>query len=292
MQTQDDFSNKFTDSVEMRSMELVGECEVSSKRVGRVIQCVSKWLFGKKVSHKELPCSSTVLNYTDRAHVLGKYHIAEAATSTERFDLHTDGTSRDQKHFIGKQLTLDSGYTMSVGFTPVVVENATSLLDNVISMLDELSDIYAEENSTEKQSVFRTLLGKMFATMSDRCSVNKSFNVKLSEYKKEHLGLEVDTHFLFCNAHFLLGLSTAAEETLNQLEKDLEKDLGHRLGRDDIPKFQRFKHASGSATCRFVRTGSDVLGPRGDQKSGCRTKWLSFVEETLAGRSPRFPASG
>jgi len=76
-------------------------------------------------------------------------------------------------------MTLDSGSTLSVGFTPVVVENSVTLLDNVIAMLDELSDIYADRSKAEKDTIFKTLLQKMFATMSDRCSVNKSFNEKL-----------------------------------------------------------------------------------------------------------------
>jgi len=78
-------------------MELVGECEVASQRVSSIIRCVGKWLFEKHISIKELPSSSTVVNFLDRAHVLGKYHVAEASASADRWGLHTDGISRDQK---------------------------------------------------------------------------------------------------------------------------------------------------------------------------------------------------
>ena len=53
------------------------------------------------------------------------------------------------------------------------------------------------------------ILEKMFSVISDRCSVNKSFNKQFDKYKKNALGNEHDTHFLFSNAHFPLGLSTA-----------------------------------------------------------------------------------
>ena len=39
-------------------------------------------------------------------------------------------------------MTLDGGQSLSAGFYPVAVEDSSTLLDNVISMLDELSCIY------------------------------------------------------------------------------------------------------------------------------------------------------
>lgn len=60
----------------------------------------------------------------------------------------------------------------------------------------------------------------MFATMSDRASVNKGFNAKLAEYRKDQLGSETDLPFLFCNAHFLLRLSSACELELKKKMKN------------------------------------------------------------------------
>ncbi|XP_064622531.1 uncharacterized protein LOC135484780 [Lineus longissimus] len=276
-QTREDVNNRFTDELELCAMELSGECEVASARVRKVIQCVSKWLHGQNIKDGDLPSASTVCNFVDRAHVLAKLQVAEECSESKCWDLHSDGTSRDHNKIIGKQITLESGQTRSVGFTPVAVEDSASLLDNVIAMIDELSELYSDCSKNEKDTVFRNFLEKMFAVMSDRCSVNKAFNRQLSEYKTNFLGNEVDTHFLFCNAHFLLGLSTAVEAKLKDIEKDLVAALGHGLGRDANPKFRTFKNASGSAACRFVRLTCDVLGPRGDEKNGCRLKWLSFL---------------
>ena len=130
-------------------------------------------------------------------------------------------------------------------------------------MIDELSSVY-EDDPNEKEAVSRKILHKMFAVMSDRCSVNKAFNQQLSDYTKNVLGNDIDTQFLFCNAHFLLGLSNVCEKQLKVIESDICKELGHKLGRDALDKFKHWSSGSESATCRYVRTACDVLGPRGD----------------------------
>merc|ERR1712002_1355794 len=102
--------------------------------------------------------------------------------------------------------------TLSGGFSNVAVEDSTTLLDNVISMLEELSWLADEDKMDE---IHKEMLGKMFAVMSDRSSVNKSFNTKLNEYRESLLQEDsVDLQFLYCNAHFLLGLSNICESVL------------------------------------------------------------------------------
>ena len=58
----------------------------------------------------------------------------------------------------------------------------------------------------------------MCATMSDRSSVNKKFNEELNKYKRDisesdsdSTGNSSDLIYLYCNAHFLLGLSHKCE---------------------------------------------------------------------------------
>ena len=46
--------------------------------------------------------------------------------------------------------------------------------------------------------------------MSDRAAVMKAFDEKMHQFKLSLLGTEsTSTHFLYCNAHFLLALSSA-----------------------------------------------------------------------------------
>ena len=46
--TRDGF--QFLESVEKTTMQLMGECEVPSKNVPKVIQAVSNWMFDKKLT--------------------------------------------------------------------------------------------------------------------------------------------------------------------------------------------------------------------------------------------------
>ena len=121
---------------------------------------------------------------------------------------------------------------------------------------------------------------KMFAVMSDRASVNKAYNRLFSQYRRDILGTETDLHYLFCNAHFLLGLSNASESAL----RNIESGLGP-LGRDNNAQFGRFQGSAESACARYVRTACDVLGPRGDEKSGCRMEWESICSEQFQKKS-------
>ena len=60
---------------------------------------------------------------------------------------------------------------LSAGFSGVAVEDAATLLDNTIVMLQELADVYDDENSEQLQKEY---MKKLFATMSDRSSVPMS----------------------------------------------------------------------------------------------------------------------
>ena len=67
------------------------------------------------------------------------------------------------------------------------------MLENVISMMDELSYVYDEE---KHESVNKTVIIKLFATMSDRASVNKKYNEDLGKHRHESLTLVVSFIFV------------------------------------------------------------------------------------------------
>ena len=275
---EDTSGHPYKKSVEKCVMELCGENDIPTTKVGNVIGVVSKWIFNKNTV-ESVPSASTANRMMDRAHVLSKLQVREGISESEGWTLHGDGTSRDGKKIVGQQVTLDSGETLSGGFSNVAVEDSTTLLDNVISMLEELSWLADEDKMNE---IHKEMLGKMFAVMSDRSSVNKSFNTKLNEYRESLLQEDsVDLQFLYCNAHFLLGLSNICENVLKEIEKTLVQETGHGLGRDAFSKFARFNSSGESVGARYVRTACDVLGPRGDQKNGCKQQWDAFCQENL-----------
>jgi hypothetical protein len=82
-------------------MHLVGECDIAATKCAEVIQSVAKWIFEKEIPPTDLPSSSTVVNMMDRAQVLAKHQVAEEILASDRWDLHSDGTSRDTNKFMG-----------------------------------------------------------------------------------------------------------------------------------------------------------------------------------------------
>ena len=64
--------------------------------------------------------------------------------------------------------SITGGQSLSAEFSPVVQDSST-LLENVISMVDEQSYVYDEEN---RESVYKTMINRMFATMSNCFSVS------------------------------------------------------------------------------------------------------------------------
>ena len=74
----------------------------------------------------------------DRAHVLSKIQVGEVIEQCQMWDHHSDGTTRDHNKIVGTQINTECG-TLSAGFSGVASEDATTLLDNAISMMKNLS---------------------------------------------------------------------------------------------------------------------------------------------------------
>ncbi|KAK3691718.1 hypothetical protein RRG08_004027 [Elysia crispata] len=78
----------------------------------------------------------------------------------------------------------------------------------------ELSELVGEEETRGELSMLR----KVCTTMSDRAAVTEKFD----EMRREIVVDEVQTNFIYCNAHYLRGLS--GESAFG----DLNFDMGHR----------------------------------------------------------------
>ena len=262
-------------------MSLIGEANVAAQNCAKIIQIVSKHLFKTDIPLDKLPCPSTALNIASEAFHVSQNHVATKLKECEHFTFASDGTSRDKKHYLERHVILNDKTEMSLGFTEIAVDDSVTLLEKTLEVLENLSDSLCktstedvESNQKEKQEQFLEFLKKMKCTMSDRSSVNKSFIQRLSEYKQELLnGEDASTHFLFCKAHFLLGLVAATENALKFSENQMGK-----LGRDRDEKFDSFSNSSETSTFRLIRFATEVFGPRGDEKSGCRREWVAYLE--------------
>lgn len=86
------------------------------------------------------------------------------------------------------------------------------------------------------------MIEKMKSLINDRwASVCKAFDEKMANYKNElWKGKMHQPIFLFCNAHFLLALCSAAEDGICAIENYLVK-TGGSLGRDAQPVFAHWQ---------------------------------------------------
>jgi hypothetical protein len=149
-------------------------------------------------------------------------------------------------------------------FVPVDREDSDTLCDITVNLLNELTELVVSDE--EREEVVRNLT----SLMTDRAITMKAFGQKLQEKKHAILENEDSLEFLFCNAHFLLGMSAACEKSLGEFEK--EKNWKGELGRDQLGSFAMFKrNARDAAACRLIRLACDIFGPRGDGIPGRRS---------------------
>ena len=207
----------------------------------------------------------------DEAHHTAKQQIVEKIKDAEHFTYGSDGTSRQKRH----HLILDSGGTLSIGFTEVPDDKADTLLKKSLDLIDELCEIYCEaQEKSQKDEVFKEILSKMMCLMSDRAANMKLYNKKMLEHKREVLGTDAAIEFLHSNADFLIALADATDAAIKKEEGLLDE----KLGRDKSSTFSHFASSGETAAFRVIRTTSDVLGPRGDEKNGCREDWLAYCD--------------
>ena len=112
-------------------------------------------------------------------------------------------------------------------------------------------------------------LQKMGALMSDRAAVMKCFNERFNTMRRDLLQTDEDLDFLYCNAHVLLGFASAVVKTFK------DTAAGAPVGRDSSSKFAGSSRGEHPVT-RYVREACSCLGPRGDERFGCREHWLAY----------------
>ncbi|KAK3775037.1 hypothetical protein RRG08_005123 [Elysia crispata] len=115
----------------------------------------------------------------------------------------------------------------------------------------------------------------------NRCSSSTEDEVKrfLAEEHDFH-SLQPPLSSLGLNRLHLLGYQKLEEYSTAEdgVKKSEEQYLGEgeKLGRDKKSNFSRFPSSVESAATRVVRMASEMLGPRGDERNGCREEWLAF----------------
>ena len=175
--------NRLSDSMRITMMGLQ-EAGVAASKCPAVVGIVSQHLFGQDL---DLPSASTALNMGDEAHVLATLQAAQVIMESENATLHTDGTSRQKRQYIGQQVTLADGSLINLGFSEVATEDSDILLSTTLNLFEELSDLYCQITEQERGDIFKRLLEAVTSLMSDRAAVMQCYNKKFDPYRRTAL---------------------------------------------------------------------------------------------------------
>ena len=184
---------------------LQGDGNVPATKCNFVIRTVAGKIFSVKYGEKDLPCTSSSLNIADEGHFLSKLQATERILATENCTIHTDSTSSSETKFLGYQVSLDTGETLSVGFMAVATEDAATLMDVPIQLFKEIHELHSTDMfREEKDEIFIQLLSKIRSTMTDRAVVMKAFDKKFEDFLKgEFCSIFISINDVFSLRYFV-----------------------------------------------------------------------------------------
>ena len=106
--------------------------------------------------------------------------------------------------------------------------------------------------------------------LSDLASVMALFDKKMATYRNDIISVDIQIHFLFCNAIFCKVFLRQSKLQQKNIIDECEK-----LVRDeDTETFSRFANASGGSIMVLIRTARQVFGP-----AECHSEGIKDVEE-------------
>ena len=181
-------------------------------------------LAGKSCSR--LPCQSKINDLLAEGRAVSHMQITEELACSSNTSLHSDGTTKFGHKYLGYQVATEERY-FTVGIREVVTGSAQATLEQLTIILNELSHIASSSDVGNK------ILSSIKSTMSDRSSVECSFNDLLAEYRakilpavthgwselqeEEQLSLSYMYNF-FCGMHLIVSMVEHTCEALKLFE--------------------------------------------------------------------------
>ncbi|GFR74711.1 hypothetical protein ElyMa_000436500 [Elysia marginata] len=159
-------------------------------------------------------------------------------------------------------------------------------LQNKVETLEEQVTKKQEESMSAKKKVkqeqdLKHKYKKMVQSLVDEKEA--CLHLLNSEAMEEEITLNLKQKVNKCTMYadnvrllYMTLQADAAVKEIRKQESQIEESSG-KLGRGSHGTFKHWNDDETSAS-RLIRTASDVFGPRGDEKSGCREEWLAFCD--------------
>ena len=277
---------KYTNEVRECVMTLMTTCNVSMSKMKDVITTVLSKLGGKQPTR--LPSKALMSRLMVESKVLAAKHVASEliaksnVTNLEGNCLHSDGTTKQFKHYEGFQVTLPNKCTMSLGLKEVGGGDAKTLLDSFKDTISDLADAITSDFDGKNELIGK-LTVSILTMMTDGAAVNHAFLNEFELFRNTllpavvqnmdtlppdtHSEIKSVSHFL-CKMHPLVNFASSCDETLKMFEKNV------------VTGKNPFSFDKGeSGTIRLIRTAAKSLTQRGSDKAGVHSHWVSYLHE-------------
>ena len=280
-------NGRYRDEVRECIMTLMTECNVSLKKVNRVISTVINNLTGKLP--ERLPSMAVRSRLYVEAKAVAHQQIVQAMLASSKPDemlgstLHSDATSKYFKHYQSFQVTTSEGQALSIGLSELGGSDSVSVMDSFKALVDDLAQT-VHSSDDDKASKVKQLVGSITNTMSDQGAINPVFNKMLADLRSQFLPDIIsnwDTldeasqaqlgtlgHF-FCKMHLVVNFASESDKCLHEFENNIIESgrNPHSFG------------SSESSAVRLVRTAAKAFTAHGSEKAGVASYWESFLSE-------------
>ena len=199
----------------------------------------------------------------------------------EGITLHSDGTSKFQRHFQNFQITTAEGKTLSTGLFEVAAGDTETLMK---AFLQNIEDIRGTISTTEDDLIKEKLICCIKNTMSDKGPTNIPFNKRLQVIREELLPTVIESWNTlsdeaqkeisnmgnyFCKLHLLVNFAEEVGKGFKVYES---------ITFDQFKPMCAFDSDAGSSVFAVVRaTCKALLTGHGSDKSGAGGYFQSFM---------------
>eukprot|EP00117_Sycon_ciliatum_P014482 scpid72751/ scgid14724/ len=213
-------------------------------------------------------------------------HVAEKILEAKDVTLHSDGTSKFGKLYQSYQIsTPEQSYTL--GICDMKCGTAAHGLEKLKEVLNDVESACCKTKDT---NVANQIVAKIKNTMSDRCSVQKSFNDLLTDYRAEILPSVVEgwtqlqddersamikMNNFFCGLHYIVGLADQASKSLREWE-DIRFG-SEKIGANEVHGVYDTKE---SRVVRLIRTATSAFEKHGNEQAGVVGDFHAFLSQS------------
>ncbi|XP_069103061.1 putative leucine-rich repeat-containing protein DDB_G0290503 [Argopecten irradians] len=222
-------NGKYDDAIRLVYIDLL-QMGVSIKNCQNVVKSVLSNLMHVEIDR--LPQKTLATLLTVEAQILAQAQAAEEILQCENATLHLDGTKKHFEEYSGFQISVGGGRSFSLGHQLMATGDTDSYIEATVNTVEELASALTDDEN-EKKTYVANLMMKIKNLMTDRHIVNKCYQHKFENLRKQY-GEEIidnwdtltedeknktaEVNGLFCGLHVIINMASASLKGLKEFE--------------------------------------------------------------------------